>query len=111
MRSLLQKENGAVLLTFSLMSLFAAAFSPSAYHPVTQQKRAVSRYPASISLSANLEDDNQVEAKQAGETSESGAEENFDGEGFANYLAPYAVALLASIAVTGGFVKFVLMDY
>ena len=37
--------------------------------------------------------------------------ENFDGEGFAGYLASYALAALASIAVTAAFVKFVLMDY
>ena len=36
---------------------------------------------------------------------------NFDSEGFANYLAPYALAVLASIAVTAGFIKFVLLDY
>jgi len=35
----------------------------------------------------------------------------FDGEGFAGYLAPYALALLASIAVTAGVFKFVLLDY
>ena len=32
-------------------------------------------------------------------------------EGFLGYLGPYALAFLASIAVTAGFVKFVLMDY
>lgn len=37
--------------------------------------------------------------------------DNFDGKGLANYLGPYALALVASIAVTAGFVKFVLMDY
>ena len=31
--------------------------------------------------------------------------------GLANYLGPYALAFLASIAVTVGFVKFVLLDY
>ena len=35
----------------------------------------------------------------------------FDGEGFAGYLGPYALALLASIAVTVGFVQFILLDY
>ena len=38
-------------------------------------------------------------------------QENFDGKGFANYLAPYALTLLVSIAATALFVKFVLMDY
>ena len=36
---------------------------------------------------------------------------NFDGEGLAGYLAPYALAMAASIAVTAAFVKFVLLDY
>lgn len=36
---------------------------------------------------------------------------NFDGEGFANYLAPYALAAVGSILITGLFVKFVLLDY
>lgn len=35
----------------------------------------------------------------------------FDGEGFAGYLAPYAVALLGSIAVTFAVFKFFLLDY
>lgn len=37
--------------------------------------------------------------------------DNFDGKGLANYLAPYALTFLISIAVTAGFVKYVLMDY
>lgn len=39
------------------------------------------------------------------------ADDSFDGRGFANYLAPYALTLVASIVVTGLFVKFVLLDY
>ena len=37
--------------------------------------------------------------------------DNFDANGFGNYLAPYALALLASMGVTFAFVKFVLLDY
>ena len=36
---------------------------------------------------------------------------NFDGKGFAGYLAPYAAALLVSLGVTAAFLKFVLLDY
>mmetsp|Transcript_213 Transcript_213/g.533 ORF Transcript_213/g.533 Transcript_213/m.533 type:complete len:95 (-) Transcript_213:153-437(-) len=55
-------------------------------------------------LNAGLdENNNQVE--------NSDVEDNFDGKGLANYLAPYALALGLSIAVTVAFVKFVLMDY
>jgi hypothetical protein len=39
------------------------------------------------------------------------AKDGFDGEGFAGYLAPYALALLASVAITATFFKFVLLDY
>ena len=41
----------------------------------------------------------------------SGDVDNFDAKGFGSYLAPYALALLASIGVTYAFVKFVLLDY
>ena len=37
--------------------------------------------------------------------------ENFDAQGFGGYLAPYAAALIASVLVTGAFIKFVLLDY
>ena len=37
--------------------------------------------------------------------------ENFDAQGFGGYLAPYVAALLASVLVTGAFIKFVLLDY
>ena len=36
---------------------------------------------------------------------------NFDARGFGSYLAPYALALFASVGVTYAFVKFVLLDY
>lgn len=35
----------------------------------------------------------------------------FDGDGFANYLAPYALAAVSAIVATGAFFKFVLMNY
>ena len=37
--------------------------------------------------------------------------DNFDAEGFGGYLAPYALAAVASILVTAAFFKFVLLDY
>jgi hypothetical protein len=39
------------------------------------------------------------------------ATDNFNAAGLGNYLAPYFLAFLASIGITGAFVKFVLMDY
>ena len=38
-------------------------------------------------------------------------EDAFDGAGFANYLGPYALALVGSIAVTALVFKFVFLDY
>ena len=51
-------------------------------------------------LAAGSDEENEVETK-----------DNFDGKGLANYLGPYALALVASVVVTASFVKYVLMDY
>mmetsp|Transcript_23130 Transcript_23130/g.37520 ORF Transcript_23130/g.37520 Transcript_23130/m.37520 type:complete len:117 (-) Transcript_23130:86-436(-) len=67
--------------------------------------RAV-KYPTLIQLNSGLNEDNNNQLVE-----NNNSEDNFDGKGFAGYLAPYAVALLGSIAVTAAFVKFVLMDY
>lgn len=56
-------------------------------------------------LFAGVDDDNNKDEDLAE------VQDNFDGKGFAGYLAPYAVALIGSIAVTVAFVKFVLLDY
>jgi hypothetical protein len=45
------------------------------------------------------------------ETTGDSLADNFDAKGFGGYLAPYALALIASVLVTGAFVKFVLLDY
>ena len=58
------------------------------------------------SLFAGVDDD--INSKEEDAIRE---KDKFDGKGFAGYLAPYAVALLGSIAVTAAFVKFVLLDY
>lgn len=54
---------------------------------------------------------NQLAATGLDEESHIKTTDNFDGKGLANYLGPYALAFVLSIAVTAGFVKFVLMDY
>jgi hypothetical protein len=36
--------------------------------------------------------------------------DNFNASGFGGYLAPYALAVVASILATGAFFKFVLLD-
>ena len=52
--------------------------------------------------------DNEDQNKASSVTEES---DNFDAAGFGNYLAPYLLAFVASVGITGAFVKFVLMDY
>jgi hypothetical protein len=61
-------------------------------------------------LAAAEDNDAQVEVQSTNDPS-SIDEDNFDAEGFANYLGPYLIAVAASFAVTAGFVKFVLLDY
>jgi hypothetical protein len=64
-------------------------------------------------ITALFEDSNDEENDEQSASSNAALEEDssFDGEGFANYLAPYALAAVGSILVTGAFVKFVLLDY
>ena len=45
------------------------------------------------------------------ETIATTAKDNFDGEGFANYLLPYVLALVGSVLATAAMFKFVLLDY
>ena len=49
--------------------------------------------------------------KRTDDDSDKDIVDNFDAEGFGGYLAPYAIALLASLVVTAAFFKFVLLDY
>jgi hypothetical protein len=70
-----------------------------------QVQRNHSRRPFRLHISEN-DDDTREENDES--VSPKG---DFDGEGFANYLAPYALALVGSIAVTAAFLKFVLLDY
>jgi len=60
--------------------------------------------PTRRGLNAGFNEDN-------AQIKSSDGDDKFDGKGFANYLGPYALALVGSIAVTAAFVKFVLMDY
>ena len=68
-------------------------------------KSVVLQIPLQSRSNENSDDD----VPDSGELQTS--DNNFDGEGFAKYLAPYAVALLGSIVATYAMFKFVLMDY
>lgn len=99
-----------VLLLLGVFALSASSFSVEKRHmPKVDPRRNNFRFEtASLTiLSAVNDKEDQVEI-QDGNVANQG---NFDGDGFANYLGPYIVAFVASIAVTVGFVKFVLMDY
>ena len=95
----------SVILMFGGHSCIHAFLSPSRnFHlqltPTRHLSREFNLTPAKLSES---DDENTVSM-----TEES---DNFDAAGFGNYLAPYLLAFVISIAITGGFVKFVLMDY
>lgn len=73
-----------------------------AFKPQVQRNHA--RRPFRLHISENDDD-----IKESDESAL--PKGDFDGAGFANYLAPYALALFGSIAVTAAFLKFVLLDY
>ena len=95
------------MLWAGILPSIITGFSP---HPRQLTHIPVRRAVTYAQLEAKLGDDNNnpIESKQNG----SGVEEDsFDGGGFANYLGPYAIAFVGSIAVTAAFFKFVLMNY
>ena len=71
---------------------------PAARTPLVPSSRFSASYPLQLSSDNDNGDDSDLA-------------DNFDGDGFANYLAPYALAVIAAIVATGAFFKFVLMDY
>ncbi len=96
---------------FSTIMLCAGASCINAFlSPPTQHLQlAANRHttPNFNTLPAQMNDnDDQKRVSVAPEDSD-----NFDAAGFGNYLAPYLLAFVASVGITGAFVKFVLMDY
>ena len=57
------------------------------------------------------EDDQELVPAASSTKEDTSVSGNFDAEGFGGYLAPYAVAVIVSVAVTAAFFKFVLLDY
>lgn len=81
---------------------FVSGFSARQVQPIQAQKDLMAKKYRTFPLYAGLdENNNQVEKP----------DDNFDGKGFANYLAPYALALVGSVAATAALFKFVLLDY
>ena len=89
-----------VVTSFSIPSRSVVVRSNSHLH---RESRASSS--SSSRLWEATDDD---ETKQIVDSS---AEDTFDGQRFASYLAPYVLTVVASIVVTGLFVKFVMLDY
>eukprot|EP00970_Alexandrium_tamarense_P004520 scaffold759_cov290-Alexandrium_tamarense.AAC.56 len=104
-----------VLVLMGLLHLAISFVPPQRCQPrhvVISQKLTSSPLAKTLQLSqqlsAKLEEDDQLDNLHNGSSLDN---DNFDGEGFSNYLGPYALALVVSLAVTAGFVKFVLIDY
>ena len=98
----------SICLILLALSTFVGGFSSHQFQGSQTRKHLMSRkyrtlVPPTSQLQMLDESNDEVEKTDDGD--------NFDGKGFANYLGPYAIALVGSIAVTAAFVKFVLMDY
>lgn len=99
-------------LVFALLShkaFYAFAFTRNAVRFAARRQSAapIARKPVSLRLS----DDNHNSLPEKNSLDTLDDDGGFDALGFAGYLAPYTLALIASIAVTGAFLKFVLLDY
>lgn len=69
-------------------------------------KHRPAQHPGSFFPTALSESNKGDEERELEQNSSS-----FDSEGFTNYLAPYFLAFIVSLVVTGGFLKFILLDY
>lgn len=100
----------AVLILAALFPLLSNAFAPPAF-TLTKRRHAslIKQTCGFVPLHSNANENELVEVEDL--SGSDAQKSNFDGEGFAGYLAPYALAAVASIAVTAAFVKFVLLDY
>jgi hypothetical protein len=74
---------------------------------VTLAASKISMLSTSTQLSARMSDEDEISSVQVDDE----IDDKMDLAGFGGYLAPYALALIASIGVTVAFFKFVLLDY
>lgn len=95
-----------LLITPSVLPVIVVGFSTrSIQHIHVRKFHLANKYRSFAPIATGLDD------KNNDQVGDSDARDNFDGKGLANYLGPYALALVASIAVSAAFFKFVLMDY
>jgi hypothetical protein len=103
----------ATLVVAPLCTLAFAPIHPCA--PVSRSSnvagRSSTKRPTLLNVAPDDDDDIDAPLEQGQKPNELGEQGGLDAEGFAGYLAPYALAAIASIGVTGAFVKFVLMEY
>ena len=108
----------ALIIPFSLIlpgiSLPSSTCFISSSRPVA---KAQGKLPKQLLMNNGFLKINTDQIKLSAENDEEGdmeptsSEGNFDGKGFAGYIAPYLAAFIVSIAVTAAFLKFVLLDY
>lgn len=99
----------SILRVAAFFPSFSNAFSPKPLRLTKHQHAPLAKQIYGfVPLRYSGDEDEMVEFD---DLNGSAQKSNFDGEGFAGYLAPYALAMVASIAVTAAFVKFILLDY
>lgn len=99
-----------VILVAFFLPLFCSAFAPTPLRlTIDPHATLIKQAGGFVRLHSNADENELVEVEDLNGSDPQ--KSNFDGEGFAGYLAPYALAMVASIAVTAAFVKFVLLDY
>ena len=98
----------SVMFLVGIMITCDAFLSPSCHKLLIRPYTTIKQNHVNPLLSRPSDD---TDDKQQKGLSSAGETDNFDAAGFGGYLAPYAIAFVASIGITALFVKFVLLDY
>ncbi|CAB9513105.1 expressed unknown protein [Seminavis robusta] len=101
----------ATILALFLLQCSTKAFAPGQVKIVAQRVNAQPPVSWGFENHAAIQPNALFAADEDSNENEAEISDNFDAEGFGGYLAPYALAALASVVATGAFVKFVLLDY
>jgi hypothetical protein len=99
----------SVMFLVGIMITCDAFVSPSCHKKILIRPYTTAKQNRVNPLLSSRNDD--TDDKQQKGLSSVGEKDNFDAAGFGGYLAPYAIAFVASIGITALFVKFVLLDY
>ena len=98
----------------SFSNVFTARLIPEEGAKITFTSRIIQSSSSRLCAKARMDDEEEESLgrdQNPDMKDEKTLEERMDLAGFGGYLAPYALALILSIGVTGAFFKFVLMDY